>query len=401
MYQTLEKLSYKNYLDVEQEYINRIESPSATKLNLVIHPFSLKKQCRERDTYPLFYMNLTSHILLLEKIHQNSMRLKELKLPEIAKEKLFITQMINEIQSTNDIEGVQSTRREIKDAYDTPGDKKRFSGIVNMYFGIKNFEITKIESLSDFRTIYDNIFLDEMPEKDRPDGELFRKGLAFVGSGDKNVHQGDVSEEMINADLTKLIVFMNSESVPSVIKAIITHYFFEYIHPFYDGNGRMGRFLLSSYLSRKLDALTGISISNSIYQNRSKYEKAFSGVSNPRNKADLTLFIQDILEIIVEGQTLMIETSEMMQDKLNVISSVISEFDITELQRHILFILSQNRLFDLFDERITNKDFVLILKKDYSRTKIDKALTGLAEMNLVKKVSKNPVAYDLVTEFIE
>lgn len=401
MYQTLEKMSYKNFLDSEQEYIKRIESPATTKLKLMIHPFSVKKQCRERKSYPLFYMNLTSHIVLLEKIHQNSTRLKELKLPDIAKDKLFITQIINEIQSTNDIEGVQSTRREIKDAYDAPNNNKRFSGIVNMYYGIKNFEITKIETLSDFRTIYDNIFLDEMPENDRPDGKLFRKGLAFVGKGDKNVHQGNVSEEKISEDLTKLIVFMNSESVPSVIKAIITHYFFEYIHPFYDGNGRMGRFLLSSYLSRKLDILTGISISNAIYQNRSKYEKAFSGVSNPKNKADLTVFIQDILEIIIEGQTLMIETSEMMRDKLDVIYSTIDEFDITELQKNLLFILSQNKLFDLFDERITNKDFVSILKKDYSRTKIDKAFNELAKMNLVKKVGKNPVTYDLVTELVD
>lgn len=30
MYQTLEKLSYKNYLDSEKEYVNRLESPSTT-----------------------------------------------------------------------------------------------------------------------------------------------------------------------------------------------------------------------------------------------------------------------------------------------------------------------------------------------------------------------------------
>ncbi|VHM06631.1 Fic protein family phage protein [Streptococcus pyogenes] len=401
MYQTLEKLSYKNYLDSEKEYVNRLESPSTTKLNLTIHPFSFKKQCREREEYPLFYMNLTSHAKLLEQIQQNSIRLREFKLPQVAQDKLFLTQVINEIQSTNDIEGVQSTRREIKEAYESPKSNKRFSGIVKMYFGIKHFKVEKIESLSDFRYIYDNIFLDEMSEKDRPDGKLFRKGLAFVGKGDKNVHQGDVSEELINADLTKLIVFMNSDQVPLIIKAIITHYFFEYIHPFYDGNGRMGRFLLSSYLSRKLDLFTGLSISNSIYQNRVKYDKAFAGVSNPKNKADLTLFIQDILEIIINGQNLMIETSEMMKDKLKVIASIIDTLNITKLQEDLLYILSQNRLFDLFNERITNKDFVKILDNKYSRTKINNALIELEQRNLVKKVSKNPVAYDLVNEFID
>ncbi|MCK1222346.1 Fic family protein [Streptococcus uberis] len=240
-----------------------------------------------------------------------------------------------------------------------------------------------------------------MPENDKPDGKLFRKGLAYVGKGDKNVHQGNISEEAINDDLTKLIIFMNSDQVPTLIKAIITHYFFEYIHPFYDGNGRMGRFLLSSYLARKLDLLTGISISNSIYQNRIKYEKAFTGVSNPRNKGDLTLFIKEILEIIVDGQRLMIEMSETMLDKLNIISSTINSLNLSLLQESILYIFSQNKLFDLFDEKITNKDFVDIFERKYSRTKINMAMLELESMKLVKKVSKNPVTYDLIQEFID
>lgn len=401
MYQSLEVLSYKNYSDSEEEYLNRIESPSSTVLNLTINPYSFKKQAREREKFPLFYMNLTIHIKLLEEIQKNSILLNSIELPPIAKNKLFLTQMINEIQSTNDIEGVQSTRREIKEAYESPKPNKRFSGIVNVYYDIKHSKIEKIDSLKDFREIYDNIFLDEMPENDKPDGKLFRKGLAYVGKGDKNVHQGNISEEAINDDLTKLIIFMNSDQVPTLIKAIITHYFFEYIHPFYDGNGRMGRFLLSSYLARKLDLLTGISISNSIYQNRIKYEKAFTGVSNPRNKGDLTLFIKEILEIIVDGQRLMIEMSETMLDKLNIISSTINSLNLSLLQESILYIFSQNKLFDLFDEKITNKDFVDIFERKYSRTKINMAMLELESMKLVKKVSKNPVTYDLIQEFID
>lgn len=75
----------------------------------------------------------------------------------------------------------------------------------------------------------------------QPDGELFRTGLVFVSGGNKYLHQGDVGEVAINDDLTKLIIFMNDPKCPSLVKAIITHYFFEYVHPFFDGNGRMER----------------------------------------------------------------------------------------------------------------------------------------------------------------
>lgn len=126
---------------------------------------------------------------------------------------------------------------------------------------------------------------EEVAEDDQPDGLLFRASSdkIFDQRSNKVVHRGVPKEAAIQEDLLKLISFMNESSHVYLIKAIVTHYFFEYVHPFYDGNGRMGRFILTSYLMNKLDVFSALSVSEAIFNQRKKYEDAFIGVSSPRN----------------------------------------------------------------------------------------------------------------------
>ena len=56
-------------------------------------------------------------------------------------------------------------------------------------------------------------------------------------------------QELAKKNIEDLIQFMNIKDIPFLVKASIVHFFFEYIHPFYDGNGRFGRYLLSLYLA--------------------------------------------------------------------------------------------------------------------------------------------------------
>ena len=114
-YYSLEKLFHMNF-DIEDEYNNRIHSPSTFVTSLKINPFI--KGVRKPEEHPLFIYNSAELILILEKIYTNSAEIiaKQSILPEAAQEKFFNLLLINELQSTNEIESIHSSKKEISEA---------------------------------------------------------------------------------------------------------------------------------------------------------------------------------------------------------------------------------------------------------------------------------------------
>lgn len=76
----------------------------------------------------------------------------------------------------------------------------------------------------------------------------------------------------IDSLMSNLEEFINNEEMPSLIKAALSHAQFETIHPFLDGNGRIGRILITLILHKE-GVLTGPYLYLSLYlkQNRSDY----------------------------------------------------------------------------------------------------------------------------------
>lgn len=85
------------------------------------------------------------------------------------------------------------------------------------------------------------------------------------------------------------------------------HFLFEYTHPFHDGNGRTGRFLLALNLQSALATPTILPLSRVIAHNRPKYYKAFMQVEDELNHGELTFFVMMLLDLIMESQRDLIE----------------------------------------------------------------------------------------------
>ena len=411
-YENLIKLYYKKQ-NIEEEYIKRIENPSTFITDLKINPIKRGNKIFEKE-YNLFYVNLLEHTLLQEKIMENSEKIISLSNPnkfsQIAIKEIINKILSNELDKTNKIEGIETIKSEIysslKDDKKSSKKNNKLEGIIKKYKDImeKNFKDTQhIDNLSSFRKIYDEMFEDfEKSGNYKLDGKYFRKDTVKVINGLGNtIHIGINGEEAIEKNMENLIQFMNRKDIPFLVKASITHFFFEYIHPFYDGNGRFGRYLLSLYLARKLDILTAFSLSYSISKNLDDYYKSFVEVEDVNNYGEITFFVENILKTIKSGQEMIIELLNDSVMKFKHSMEILNELtkDLSEKENIMLQIYLQNYLFNDFEE-ITNVELSYIIG-DLTQQTINKYTQELEKKGYLLKIKQRPLTYTLADKITD
>lgn len=132
-------------------------------------------------------------------------------------------------------------------------------------------------------------------------GKLFRmKAVEVIGAADKT-HSGIISEPDIIQVLVQGIVFLNHTDCNLKIKAAFLHFLIGYVHPFYDGNGRLARYLSLYILADDLQIVGLLGLSKAIRQNRKEYYRAFEQAKHQLNCAELTQFAEFFLRMVVQS----------------------------------------------------------------------------------------------------
>ena len=126
-------------------------------------------------------------------------------------------------------------------------------------------------------------------------GKSRTKG-AGVYQGKQLIHAG-TPPQYIPEVIKQLFLWLKNSEVHPLIKACVFHYEFEFIHPFQDGNGRMGRLWHTLILSKWKEFFAWLPIETLIQKKQKEYYKAIN-LSN--NIGESTPFITFILEVIKE-----------------------------------------------------------------------------------------------------
>ncbi|MBF0808051.1 Fic family protein [Rothia nasimurium] len=347
--------------------------------------------------HTLFYTVTPQLLLLQEQILLNERTLEELapSFPATARASYLYELITQEISATNEIEGVRSTRQEIQEALDAePSDNKKFREIARLYLELSQGKVDVPHTLEEVRATYDRLFGSEIADEDRPDGRFFRAGPVYVHDGaGKIIHAGARDEEALEQQLRAMFDHLENTEVPFLLSRAVSHFMFEAAHPFYDGNGRFGRFFLSAQLQEVLSTYTVLALSHLIKQKKEEYHRAFTEVEEPLNYGEVTLFAHVMLGFIRDAQLELIDDFEakkqMMQllyERVDRLKSGESELSAGALD--VLFILGQVHLFS-GGRGIEWGDLAQILGK--SRNTVRAYLVDVEQERLVERTSSRPL----------
>lgn len=386
--ESLYKLFYIDNDKYKSEYSRRFNSQDSVHLNIKIG---------DNEAFFTPDIELYKIIVSIERTDKEIIKLKA-NLPGKALEQFASKCLIDEIVLTNNIEGVQSTRKEIKEILhelSNKDKKNRFVGLVNKYATLMNNNKIDLDNCNDVRKIYNDIFYDEIAKinaEDLPDGKIFRKDSVSVFSPtDKEIHKGVFPEDKIIECMEKSINLLNDKNIEPLFRIAVFHYLFGYIHPFYDGNGRTSRFIISYLLSNTLNNLIGYRISYTIKAHLNLYYEAFKVCNHENNKGDLTPFLYMFLDIIDESEKQLLKALSERNDAFIHYTKLITKLPFGDNPKYqdLYYILIQAALFS--DSGISTNELLEVQKITFNT--LIKRINSIPDRFIIKNKIKNSNCY--------
>lgn len=226
-------------------------------------------------------------------------------LDEKSKKRIFLNSLSEEAIASAQLEGAHSSREAAKKMITEQRKPKTKDEIMilNNYKAMMKLESEfagKKDKKIDINTLfeYHKVLTKDAIEEDNFDavGRLRKKDEDINVVDNENNYILHISPDInfVKKELKRLIDFVNDDEkydfVHPVIKAIMIHFWIGYLHPFYDGNGRMARLLFYLYLLKHDYHFFGYyPISLAIKKSQQQYKMSY--VYSEQDDEDLTYFI--------------------------------------------------------------------------------------------------------------
>lgn len=336
----------------------------------------------------------SKHIVMLpHKINMRSQLAKSL-LKSFSDVKYGMKAMEDEVISTLSIEQIHTTRASVRNILNGLAPKNNNE---NKIYGLK-LGLDFISDLSNkinehnLYKLYTITIGNYLSEQDKLlEGEKYRHDSVYVMS-DKVEHQG-LDFKMLSSYINNLINFINKEdNIDQLIKSIIIHYYFAYLHPYFDGNGRMARLLQLWYLVQSgYTSSMFASFSSLINDTKNEYYGAFTQISENYHISkvlDVTPFINYFIDNVFSGLTKQNENTNYLDD----FNKLLSLGEITEKEKDLFYFVVSTYGKNEFSTKQLEKDY-----RDVAYATVRSFVLKLEKQGiLVSTKYKNRIKYKLI-----
>lgn len=217
---------------------------------------------------------------------------------------LFVSMYVRkEALLSSQIEGTQATLDDVLDPLLDENANRNVADVIN-YIKASEFAVKRLQELPlCSRLIREThaVLMKGVRGQEKNPGE-YRYSQNWIGGQNSTLKNARYippnPEDMIDA-ISDLEKYMNEESdVDPLIRAALIHYQFETIHPFLDGNGRVGRLMITLFLiEKKILTVPALYISYFLKRNRIEYYDRMTEVRRTGNYEQWVIFfLQAVME---------------------------------------------------------------------------------------------------------
>lgn len=218
---------------------------------------------------------------------------------------LFVSMYVRkEALMSSQIEGTQATLEDVLDPMLEANTNRNVADVVN-YIKATEFAIERLKTLPLCNRLIREthaVLMEGVRGQEKSPGE-FRHSQNWIGGQGSTLKNAryipPAPDDMLDA-MSDLEKYINADDeLDTLIQAALIHYQFETIHPFLDGNGRVGRLLITLFLMEKEILTTpALYISYFLKKNRVEY---YDRITEVRTKGNYEQWVKFFLQAIMES----------------------------------------------------------------------------------------------------